>query len=121
MRNIYSSVKLTEMAKALFKEERQIKRLDGWFIAKETEMLCADKYKDCHPEVKKAHLVNEVLKAIPLSLSEMRYLSVHKEMLLQRAMRLSIPHSRLKAFRATVIPWQYTTTLNQTKNSPQKE
>ena len=70
MRNIYSSAKLTEMAKALFKEERQIKRLDGWFIAKETEMLCADKYKDCHPEVKKAHLVNEVLKAIPLSLSD---------------------------------------------------
>jgi len=70
MRNIYAPGKLTEMAKALFKEERAIKRLDGWFIAKETEMLCADKYKDCHPEVKKAHLVNEVLKAIPISLSD---------------------------------------------------
>ena len=32
------------MAKELFKEERQIDRLDGWFLAKETEMLCDCKY-----------------------------------------------------------------------------
>ena len=39
-------------------------------MAKETEMLCDEKYKDLHPEVKKAHLVCEVLKAIPLFISE---------------------------------------------------
>ena len=50
MLGIYKNGQITEMAKALYREEREIKRLDGWFIAKETEMLCADKYKDLHPK-----------------------------------------------------------------------
>lgn len=70
MKNIYKNGELTAMAKALYQEERKIKRLDGWFIAKETEMLNDEKYKDCTPEVKKANLVCEVLKALPLSLSD---------------------------------------------------
>ena len=70
MYGIYAQGQLTKMAKDLYQEERKIKRLDGWFIAKETEMLCDEKYKDCAPQVKKAHLVCEVLKAIPLFLSE---------------------------------------------------
>lgn len=68
--NIYENGKLTEKAKALYQEERQIKRLDGWFIAKETEMLADEKYADSAPEVKKANLLCEVLKNIPISLSE---------------------------------------------------
>ncbi|MEE1050158.1 MAG: hypothetical protein U0M60_22365, partial [Clostridia bacterium] len=68
--NIYPKGTLTEMAKALYREERDIKRLDGWFIAKETEMLCEEKYKDCPDEVKKAHLTCEVLKALPLFISD---------------------------------------------------
>lgn len=70
MYGIYENGQLTKMAKDLYQEERKIKRLDGWFIAKETEMLCDEKYKDCAPQVKKAHLVCEVLKAIPLFISE---------------------------------------------------
>jgi len=70
MKNIIKHGQLTQMAKALYQEERKIKRLDGWFIAKETEMLCDEKYKDLSPEIKKAQLLIEVIKAIPLSLSE---------------------------------------------------
>lgn len=68
--SIYEKGELTSMAKALFKEERAIKRLDGWFIAKETERDCEAKYAHLHPEVKKAHLVCEVLKNIPLFISD---------------------------------------------------
>lgn len=67
---VYRKGELTAMAKALYREEREIKRLDGWFIAKETEMRLNEKYKDCPPEVKKAQLLCEVLREIPLSLSE---------------------------------------------------
>ena len=67
---IYAPGRLTEMAKALYREEREIKRLDGWFLAKETEMLAEEKYGGLSPEVKKAHLVCEVLRNIPLSLSD---------------------------------------------------
>ena len=70
MKNIYQTGKLTEMAKALYQEERKIKRLDGWFLAKETEMLHDNEYTDYPEEVKKAYLLCEVLKAIPLSLSD---------------------------------------------------
>lgn len=70
MNSIYKSGRLTEMAKALYKEEREIKRLDGWFIVKETEMKNSDKYQGLHEEIKKAHLLCEVLKVLPLSLSE---------------------------------------------------
>lgn len=30
---IYKTGELTAMAKALYQEEREIKRMDGWFIA----------------------------------------------------------------------------------------
>ena len=70
MYGIYEPGRVTEMAKALYREEREIKRLDGWFIAKETEMLVGEKYKGCVPEVKKAHLLCEVLKEMPLFLSD---------------------------------------------------
>ena len=70
MYGIYEPGRVTEMAKALYREESEIKRLDGWFIAKETEMLVGEKYKGCVPEVKKAHLLCEVLKEMPLFLSD---------------------------------------------------
>ncbi len=68
--NTYENGKLTEKAKALYREEREIKRLDGWFIAKETEMLADEKYSNCDPEVKKANLLCEVLRNLPITLSE---------------------------------------------------
>jgi len=67
---IYENGEVTDMAKALFKEERAIKRLDGWFIAKETERMNEEKYQGLHPEVKKAHLLCEVMRTIPLFISE---------------------------------------------------
>ncbi|MBQ9975598.1 MAG: hypothetical protein IJP16_03735 [Clostridia bacterium] len=70
MRSIYKAGRLTEMAKALYQEERQIKRLDGWFIAKETEMKAEEKYSALPPQIKKAQLLCEVLREIPISLSD---------------------------------------------------
>lgn len=68
--NLYQPGELSSMAKALYKEEREIKRLDGWFMAKEIEMLADEKYNHCTPEVKKAHLLCEVLSKLPISLSD---------------------------------------------------
>ena len=66
---IYNSGEITAMAKALYKEEREIKRLDGWFITKETEASVDEKYKEYGKEVKKAYTLLEELKKIPLSVS----------------------------------------------------
>lgn len=70
MYTIYKPGELTEMAKALYREERNISRLDGWFLAKETEMNFEKKYTEYPAEIKKAYLLCEVIKNIPLSLSE---------------------------------------------------
>lgn len=70
MNSVYKIGELTEMAKALYREERKIKRLDGWFIAKEIEMLAEETYAALSPEVKKAYLLCEIIKKMPLSLSE---------------------------------------------------
>ncbi len=70
MNSICKPGKLTEMAKALYREEREIKRLDGWFLAKETEMKNSHKYEGMNEEVKKAHLLCDVLREMPITLSD---------------------------------------------------
>lgn len=70
MYGIYKNGELTAMAKALYKEEREIKRLDGWFIAKETEMKADSKYANYPAEIKKAYLLCEVLENLPLFISD---------------------------------------------------
>ncbi len=70
MYGIYEAGELTRKAKALYQEERNIHRLDGWFIAKESEMLADETYVACSPEQKKAHLLCEVLRRVPLFVSE---------------------------------------------------
>ena len=70
MYGIYKTGEISEMAKRLYKEEREIKRLDGWFLARETEMLADEAYRDSAPEVKKAQLLCEVLRKIPISISD---------------------------------------------------
>ena len=52
----FDTSKMIQMAKALFAEERRIDRLDGWFLAKEIEMLASGKYEGLDKEIKKAHL-----------------------------------------------------------------
>jgi len=66
----YEKGEISAMAKALYREERSITRLDGWFIAKETEMLCDERYSGAEGELKKALLLAEVVKALPISLSD---------------------------------------------------
>jgi len=67
---IYKNGEITEMAKALYREERNIKRLDGWFRIKEIEAMAEEKYADYGKEEKKAYLLCEALQQMPLSLSD---------------------------------------------------
>ena len=79
MKSIYQAGKLTKMAKALYQEERKIKRLDGWFLAKETEMLHNNKYSDYTEEVKKAYLLCEEETEFKVFRLGKRCLRIHKE------------------------------------------
>ena len=61
---------LTEMANKLFKEERKINHLEGWFVIKETENKFEEKYKDFSPMKKAALKFQEAVKVLPISISE---------------------------------------------------
>ena len=69
LKNIYKNGEITKMAKALYREEREIKRLDGWFRIKEIEAAAEEKYAEYAKEEKKAYLLCEALSALPLSVS----------------------------------------------------
>ena len=62
--------KTTEAANLLFKEERAINHLEGWFIIKETEQKYADKYADLPPMKRAAEKFREAVKILPLSISD---------------------------------------------------
>lgn len=66
---VFQSEELSQMAKKLFQEERAIKRLDGWFLVKEIEFSHSELYKNESAEQKKAKIMLDVLKTIPLSIS----------------------------------------------------
>ena len=70
MANLFDSKKVTEMAKSLFVEKRAGDRLDGWFIAKETELRLNEKYKGENEEVKKAKILRDIVSEIPIYLSD---------------------------------------------------
>ena len=66
MNELFTKGEMTARAKELYLEERALKRLDGWFIAKEIETEKEGEFSHLLPEEKKARLLLEVLKNIPL-------------------------------------------------------
>ncbi len=62
--------RVTAMAKALFKEERAIKRLDGWFIAREVATGFAEAHPELSKEMSAALELYEIIKKLPLSISD---------------------------------------------------
>ena len=49
--------RITQMAKDLFREERSLKRLDGWFLIKESYMNHEPEYADMRPMERAANLL----------------------------------------------------------------
>ncbi len=66
----FNPEKTTEKAKLLFKEERAINHLEGWFIIKETEQKSDEKYKSLPPMNRAAEKFREAVKVLPLSISD---------------------------------------------------
>lgn len=65
----FNPEKTTEMAKKLFKEERAINHLEGWFIVKEEEAKADEKYASLPAMLKAAKKFEEAIKVLPLSIS----------------------------------------------------
>ena len=66
----FNAKNLTALANNLFKEEREINNLTGWFIIKETESKFEEEYKNYSPMKKSALKFREGIKVLPLSISD---------------------------------------------------
>ena len=66
----YTAKKVSDMAKVLFKEERAIPRLDGWFLAREAARRSDEAHPDASKEMQAAYALDRIVRELPLSLSE---------------------------------------------------
>lgn len=66
----FDALKITNSAKALFKEERAINHLEGWFILKEKEALYDNEFESLPPMLKFAKKFNKALAELPLFISD---------------------------------------------------
>ncbi|MFR8974982.1 MAG: pyruvate formate lyase family protein, partial [Eubacteriales bacterium] len=70
LQNLYEKNEITDKAKKLFAYERSKKRLDGWFIAQEIACGVDKQFTGVPEELKKAYILQEIAKKIPLELNE---------------------------------------------------
>src|SRR6056297_83601 len=62
--------KVSEKAKRLFEDERNLLRLDGWFFIKEILKEYDERYKDFPQELRAAYSLKEIAKRIPLQINK---------------------------------------------------
>ena len=67
---VLNAQKITELAKERFKEERSLNHLEGWFLAKEIQRECDEKFKDDPDCIRTAKTQVEVMRRIPLSIGD---------------------------------------------------
>lgn len=96
--DIFTTEKLTSMAKDLFKHERAKMRLDGWFIAKEKELEIYDNYEGMDEEIKKATILKEIIKDIPLELDENQIFAGTQDDAFARSYALINPSFKVEEF-----------------------
>ncbi len=104
MNCILDSRKITEMAKALFAEKRAGNRLDGWFIAKEDELRLAKEFDGENEEVKKALILREIVKTIPIYLSDYQIFAGTQDDAFARSYALINPAFKVEEFSGYCDP-----------------
>lgn len=104
MFNNIDAKKITEMAKALFAEKRAGNRLDGWFIAKEKELELSKVYENENEEVKKALILRDIIKTIPLYLSDYQLFAGTQDDAFARSYALINPTFKVEEFSGYCDP-----------------
>lgn len=70
IQTIFKVNELHSLAQARFEEERNNKRLDGWFLAKEIARACEKKYENLPIALKAAKTLREIARELPITISE---------------------------------------------------
>lgn len=101
---IYRQNEITEKAKALFKEERSLKRLDGWLIARETAYLNSEKLASLDKETRAAKELEAIIERLPLSISDNAIFAGTQRDAFARSYALINPAFRVETFSGYCDP-----------------
>lgn len=104
MNNIGSAEKITAMAKALYREEKAKKRLDGWFLAREIVCDHAEEYVGLSREMRAAKELEEILQELPLSISDNAVFAGSQSDAFARSYALINPAFRVETFSGYCDP-----------------
>ncbi len=95
---------ITALAKELFKEERAIMRLDGWFLAREAAVKAQDANPDLSEELSAAVSLEQIIADIPLSISENAVFAGTQRDAFARTYALINPAFRVETFSGYCDP-----------------
>lgn len=99
-----SNQHITDLAKALFAEQKNTFRLDGWLFIKEIEHKYADSVKDLSPMEKKAELLCRVAEELPISISDNAIFAGTQNDAFARSYALINPSFRVESFSGYCDP-----------------
>lgn len=100
----YSAQKITEMAKDLFKEERSLMRLDGWFLSKEIQIKYESETKSLSKIRRSAYLLKKVAEELPIYISDNAVFAGTQRDAFARSYALINPAFRVETFSGYCDP-----------------
>ncbi len=100
----FDPVKTTEKANLLFKEERAINHLEGWFIIKETEQKYDEEFKNLPLMLRFAEKFRKAVEALPLSISDNAIFAGTQRDAFARSYALINPSFRVETFAGYCDP-----------------
>ncbi len=101
---IYTAQKITEDAKQLFKEERAIKRLDGWFVSRELARKATEAKQELPKETRAALELYKILSELPLYVSEYNFFAGTQRDAFARSYALINPAFEVETFSGYCDP-----------------
>ncbi len=104
IKEIYKQNEITEKAKALFKEERSLMRLDGWLIARETAYLHSEEFASLDKEMRAAKELEAIIERLPLSISDNAVFAGTQRDAFARSYALINPAFRVETFSGYCDP-----------------
>ncbi len=116
----FDPIKTTEKAKRLFKEERSINHLEGWFIIKETEQKADEKYCSLPPMRRAAEKFREAVKVLPLSVSDHAIFAGTQRDAFARSYALINPSFRVETFAGYCDPTAVYDDIDPTEEFPKE-
>ena len=104
IKELYKPEEITQKAKALFKEERSLMRLDGWLIAREAAYLHSEEFASLDKEMRAAKELEAIIETLPLSISDNAVFAGTQRDAFARSYALINPSFRVETFSGYCDP-----------------